>query len=241
MSMKPLVHDRKYGELDQVLTAYLGRTADDTADERSEALTAYLRHTWQNRPWALGTAEQQLREYAQNPPGRLRHKLGEFYPVPDVGIPESDVQEWLQQLAQHIRASVESGDAPPPGPPRTHWEWHARFPELGQLLGGWFSQEMPDEFGEHDEALADYLSTTDPGLVARLCGELRELLASDLEEIEYSTAVTELGMEVDPPAPYTPAAWLVRVAERVSQPPTQYGAQTPAERVQQAQETQPME
>ncbi|WP_030888883.1 MULTISPECIES: contact-dependent growth inhibition system immunity protein [Streptomyces] len=223
MSMAPLVHDRKYGELDQVVGAYLGQPADDTAERRGAALTAYLRHTWHTRPWALGAAEQQLREYAQNPPGRLRHELGEFYAVPDVGVPESGVQEWLRLLAQHIRASVESGDVPPPAPPQTRWEWHARFPELGQLLGGWFSQDMPDEFDDHDAALADYLATTDPGLVARVCGELQELLALDLAEPDYATAVAELGMEVDPPAPYTPAAWLVLVAERTAVPPARYG------------------
>jgi hypothetical protein len=214
--MEPLQHDRSYGELDQVIRAYLGQAADDTAEKRSAALDAYLRHTWHTRPWALAVAERQLREYARNPPGRLRHELGEFYPVPDVGIPESDVQAWLLQLADHLAASVGNGDVPPPGVPQTQWEWHARFPELGQLLGGWFSQDMPDEFEDHGAALDDYLAGTHAALVARLAGELRELLTLAPDEADLAVAAAELGMEVQPPAPYSVGGWLSHLAAGVS-------------------------
>ncbi|MEV5338583.1 contact-dependent growth inhibition system immunity protein [Streptomyces sp. NPDC052676] len=218
MPLSPLEHDRRYGELDQVIRAYTGQPADDTPDVPGEALTAYLRHTWHTRPWALAVAERQVREYAENPPGRLRLRLGEFYAIPDVGLPEGEIQDWLFILADHLRRSIESGEVPPPGSPTTHWEWHARFPELGQFLGGWFSQDMPDEFADHDEAVADYRTATDPHVVARLVGELHELLALDLDETGYALALGELGMEVDPPAPYTPSGWLTFVADRLVQP-----------------------
>ncbi|MET8055762.1 contact-dependent growth inhibition system immunity protein [Streptomyces microflavus] len=213
MPMKPLEFDRRYGELDQVMNAYAGLAADDTTDRISRALTAYLRHTWHTRPWALAIAEQQLRTYAENPPGRLRHRLGEFYPVPDIGLPASDIQQWLTLLADHIRQSVEEGRVPlPVTQPETSWEWRARFPELHQFLGGWFSQDMPDEFEDHDAAVRDYADSADPTVVARLVGEVRELLALGLEEVDYAVAVAELGMEVDAPAPYTPSGWLAGVA-----------------------------
>ncbi|MEU6171211.1 contact-dependent growth inhibition system immunity protein [Streptantibioticus parmotrematis] len=215
--MRPLDHDRRYGELEQVLRAYLGQSADDTPGRRSAALESYLRHTWHTRPWAIAIAEGQLREYATDPPGRLRRELGEFHPVPDVGLPADSVREWLTVVADHLRACVDDGDAPPPGVPRTHWEWHARFPELGQLLGGWFSQDIDDEFDDHDAALDDYLRSTDPALAARLAGELGELLALPLDEPEYAAALAELGLETDPPAPFSPSGWLARVAERVAQ------------------------
>ncbi|MGW8490029.1 contact-dependent growth inhibition system immunity protein [Streptomyces sp. NPDC055886] len=211
MSLRPFEHDQKYGELDQVVRAHLGRSADD-----EEALRAYLRHCWRSRPWAIATAAHQLREYARTPPGRLRLRLGEFYPVPDVGVPDSELQDWLLRLADQLCASIDNGAAPAPAAPRTHWEWHARFPELGQLLGGWFSQDMVGEFGDHDVALQDYLEGTDPGLIAQLTGELHDLLALPLKESDYVTAVAELGMDVDPPKPLSAGAWLTEIAARIS-------------------------
>jgi CdiI immunity protein len=214
--MEPLPHDRRYGELDQVVGAYLGQPADDTPARRSAALDAYLRHTWHTRPWAIATAAHQLREYAANPPGRARLALGEYYRLPDLGLPGAAVAEWLLLVADHLERSVSGGGAPPPGPPRTHWEWHARFPELGQFLGGWFSQDMPDEFDDHDAAVADYLATTHPGLVARLAGEVHELLALALDEAEYAEALAELGMEMDPPPGRTPSGWLARLGAQIA-------------------------
>ena len=214
--MKPIEFDRSYGELDQVISAYAGEPADDDRDRPSRALQAYLRHTWHTRPWALAVAERQIRAYARNPPGRLRLRLGEFYPVPDVGLPESEIQGWLLVLADHLRDSVEEGNVPRPSPcPRTHWEWQARFPELAQLLGGWFSQDMPDEFADHEAAVQDYVTSADRVLVARTVAELHELLALGLDESDYGLAVAELGMEVDPPGPDTPGEWLAVLADRL--------------------------
>ncbi|MGW6575223.1 contact-dependent growth inhibition system immunity protein [Streptomyces sp. NPDC054945] len=217
MSMKPIDFDRRYGELDQVVSAYLGQPADDEQDRPSRALQAYLRHTWHTRPWALSVAEQQLRAYAHNPPGRLRQRLGEFYPVPDIGLPESEIQGWLLLLADHIKQSVENGEVPRPSPlPETHWEWHARFPELGQFLGGWFSQDMPDEFTDHEAAVRDFADSTDRTLVARLVGEIRELLALGLDEADHALAVAELGMELEPPGDHSAGSWLSTVADELS-------------------------
>lgn len=216
MSMKALEHDRRYGELDQVMRAYLGQRGDDTPERRSRALDAYLRHTWHTRPWSIAEAERQLREYSRNPPGRIRHRLGEFYSIPDTGMAESEIGDWLMVLADHLKKSIEEGDVPEPSSPQTHWEWHARFPETAQLLGGWFSQDIVDEFPDHDEAVADYVATTDPHLVARLVGELHELLALPLDEGDYALAAAELGMEVGPPEPFSYGAWFRAVAATLS-------------------------
>jgi hypothetical protein len=82
---------------------------------------------------------------------------------------------------------------------------------------------MPDEFDDHDAAVDDYRATTDAQVVARLVGELHELLALDLDESDYALALAELGMEVDPPAPYAPSGWLALVAGRLGQPRAVYG------------------
>lgn len=216
MSMKPLEHDRRYGELDQVMRAYLGQPADDTPERRSRALDAYLRHTWHTRPWAIAEAERQLREYSRNPPGRIRHGLGEFYAIPDTGMPQSEIGDWLMVLADHLKKSIEEGDVPQPSSPQTHWEWHARFPETAQLLGGWFSQDIVDELPDHDAAVTDYAATTDPQLVARLVGELHELLALSMDEGDYALATAELGMEIGPPEPFSHGAWLQSLATTLS-------------------------
>ncbi|MFF9575676.1 contact-dependent growth inhibition system immunity protein [Streptomyces rubiginosohelvolus] len=224
MSMKPLEFDRRYGELDVVVAAFAGQAAESPeTDTVPPALQAYLRHTWHTRPWALSVAEQQMREYARNPPGRIRLRLGEFYAVPDLGVPESRTQSWLSEMADHIKHSIETGEVPPPATPQTHWEWHARFGELGQFLGGWFSQDMPDEFEDHNAAIRDYQAGADPHLIARLVGEINELLALGLEDGDYSVAMTELGMEVEPLAPLTVESWLRAVADQLAAGRPEYG------------------
>ncbi|WP_236244117.1 contact-dependent growth inhibition system immunity protein [Streptomyces sp. CC210A] len=84
-------------------------------------------------------------------------------------------------------------------------------------------QALPDEFADHEAALRDYAQSTEPGLVARVVGEVHELLALDLDDAECALALAELGMEVDPPALHTPGAWLEQVAGRLTGPRGEYG------------------
>ncbi|MFF3217080.1 hypothetical protein ACFYYB_41495 [Streptomyces sp. NPDC002886] len=51
------------------------------------------------------------------------------------GMAQSEIGDWLAVLADHLKQSIETGDAPQPSSPRTHGEWHARFPETAQLVG----------------------------------------------------------------------------------------------------------
>ncbi|MFD7968677.1 contact-dependent growth inhibition system immunity protein [Streptomyces clavifer] len=74
---------------------------------------------------------------------------------------------------------------------------------------------MPDEFEDHEAALQDHADSTDPGLVAQLAGELRELLALPAEELDYITGPAELGLEVEPPVPLSTVGWLVEPARAV--------------------------
>lgn len=79
-------------------------------EQGDEGLEQYPSFSFRaHRPWALGTAEQQIRAYARNPPGRLPLSLGEFYPVPDVGLPESAIKDWLFVIADHLKRSIEEG------------------------------------------------------------------------------------------------------------------------------------
>lgn len=110
-------------------------------------------------------------------------------------------------LADHLKKSIEEGEVPEPSTPQTHWEWHARFPETAQLLGGWFSRDIVDEFPDHAAAVTDYAATTHPQLVARLVGELHELLALPLDDGDYALAAAGFGMEIGPPEPLSHGAW----------------------------------
>jgi hypothetical protein len=129
---------------------------------------------------------------------------------------ESEIGDWMTVLADHLKKSIEACDVPEPSAPQTHWGWHARFPETAQLLGGWFSQDVVDEFPDHEAAVADYAATTNPHLVARLVGELHELLALLLDEGDYALAAAELGIEVGPPEPFSYGAWFESVAMTLS-------------------------
>lgn len=222
MPLSPLEHDRRYGELDQVIRAYAGQSADDTPEKPSDALVAYLRHTWHSRP---GPSPSRSGSCGSTPTVRRADSAcGSASSTRSrTSGSRGEIQQWLYCLADHLKHSVEEGEVPPPATPATHWEWHARFPELGQFLGGWFSQDMPDEFDDHDAATDDYRTATDPHLVARLTGELHELLALDLDESDYALAVAELGMEIDPPTPYSPSGWLALVADRLTAPRADYG------------------
>ncbi|MGH1554605.1 hypothetical protein ACRAWF_29840 [Streptomyces sp. L7] len=117
MPLSPLEHDRRYGELDQVIRAYAGQPADDTPDKPSEALVAYVRHTWHTRPWALAVAERQLREYADNPPGRLRLRLGEFYAGPGRRPSRSRPPRVAALPRRPHQAQRRGGRGPTPGRP----------------------------------------------------------------------------------------------------------------------------
>ncbi|MFF3392362.1 contact-dependent growth inhibition system immunity protein [Streptomyces sp. NPDC002669] len=59
------------------------------------------------------------------------------------------------------------------------------------------------------------MNGTDPGLVAQLAGELRDLLALPVDELDYATGLAELGLEVEPPAPLSTVGWLVELARAV--------------------------
>ncbi|MFB7227434.1 hypothetical protein ACFCY9_06940 [Streptomyces fimicarius] len=53
--------------------------------------------------------------------------------------------------------------------------------------------------------------------------EFADLLALDLEEIDYVLGLAELGLEVDPPAPLSVGAWLEAVMGRLGRPRPKYG------------------
>ncbi|MFI6694538.1 contact-dependent growth inhibition system immunity protein [Streptomyces sp. NPDC050433] len=100
---------------------------------------------------------------------------------------------------------------------------HARFPELAQLLGGWFSQDIPDEFADYDAALRDHETAVERVLVARVVGELRELHSLGFDESDYALTAGELGREIDPRCRTHRGEWLTVVADRLGGFRAEYG------------------
>ncbi|MBO0803961.1 MAG: hypothetical protein J2P25_12920 [Nocardiopsaceae bacterium] len=189
--------------------AYAGQAADDEPGKPSAALTAYLR--WSDPPAAAATAAE-LRELASRG-AQSAGKLASWLP--------SSQTSWLLTVADLCENAVQAG-FPPAADPVTHWEWNRRFPDLGQLIGCYFSQDFPDEFAGHDEAIDAWSASAGGQARARVTGQIRELLALGLDDAELDGGLAELGLEVD--LPLHPADWLGHVAARIAAPPAQPGA-----------------
>lgn len=202
--------DPEHAEMAEVMLACAG---DDVPGGETAGLEAFVRLMALTRPSAIGSAERQLRRYVARPPSRILSALGAEPVLPDVGVPEEDLPDWMTAVADALRERGAARAFPEPGVPDTHWEWRTRFPELAQFLGGWLSQDLPDEFGDVPTAVRDYRAGTHPHLVARLRGEIAELTALGLDESGYALAAADLGMEVAPPPPGSYALWLTGLVE----------------------------
>ncbi|GAA4001542.1 hypothetical protein GCM10022384_55540 [Streptomyces marokkonensis] len=172
-------------------------------------------------------------------------KVAEVYPFPQQHYLNSLSKAWgmtttvtLSTVETGLSGNVSSITQ------QTNSEWYDAMRQFCSSLWGttyWGKTRVPYEW-KHDSsssqtanhpvmtvlfdtvhAVTDYLAHTDPQLAARLAGELHELLALDLDESDYALAAVELGMEVDPPAPYGPSGWLASVAARLVMPRADYG------------------
>jgi hypothetical protein len=86
----------------------------------------------------------------------------------------------------------------------------ARFPELTEFLGSYFNQDFPEEYGEVDVALDDFLRNRGRNSwVEDVVAELEVLLAEGRPERELR-AFTEASMAVQPPGSATEFLTLVR-------------------------------
>lgn len=92
------------------------------------------------------------------------------------------------------------------------WEWEEYFPELGQLLGGYFHQDFSYEYSSYREALEDYLRGNPEGDLRQALDEIPQLLAMAETDQELGRAVAALGMGVSPPDGVVLRQWLVDVS-----------------------------
>jgi hypothetical protein len=181
--------------------AYAGQAADDEPGKPSAALVAYQR--WCDPPAVAATAAELRRLAAEG--AQAAGELGSWLPSSDAG--------WLLTVAELCDSTIGTG-FPSPADPVTHWEWNRRFPDLGQLIGSYFSQDFPEEHATHDEAIDTWAATASRQARARVVGQIRELLALGLDDAALDAGLSELGLEVD--LPLQPADWLDHVATRVA-------------------------
>ncbi len=215
MSMKPLEHDRRYGELDRVMRAYLGQPADDTPERRSRSPRrvppAHLAHPPLGRRGG-GAPTARVRP---QPPGRVRQELGEFYSVPDTGKPQSEIGDWLGVLADHLKRSVEEGTS-------------RSRPPRGRTGSGTRASPRPrncSAAGSRRTSSTSSPTTRPPSPTTRprpirssrpaSWGAPRTARPSPGRG-DYALAAAELGMEVNPPAPFSHGAWFRSVAATLS-------------------------
>ncbi|WP_344273005.1 contact-dependent growth inhibition system immunity protein [Actinomadura napierensis] len=214
MDLRPSTVQARFGAAARVLDAYAGQSADDGPGRLGAALTGFLRRT---EPVMASVAAGQLRDLAgmlaeaeDAVPAPVRAALPRTPDGARAGGP------WLETVADLLDDAVDHG-FPEPGAPVSPWEWRQRFPALAQFLGCYFTQDLPDEFADHDAAAAAWLATASPVERARLTGEIGEALALGLSDGDLDEALATLGMDVEPPLPAP--AWLRRVADLVAEEP----------------------
>ena len=92
----------------------------------------------------------------------------------------------------------------------------AAFPQLRQLLGGYFHQDWVVDRQRWEEVVDDFIADSPRHAVLECASELRDLLAG-FDDGELGTVLERLGGSVDPSAlELRTGEWLHRLLERLS-------------------------
>ena len=109
---------------------------------------------------------------------------------------------------------TEAGEQTAPGIPETDWEWRERLPNLANLFGAYFHQDVAFEHPGHgggpdyDAVLADFFATKRNDQAAAVISEIGDLLSLGSDERFLDAAASELGSGVLPPDGLSHADWL---------------------------------
>ncbi|MEY9930435.1 hypothetical protein ABH926_005080 [Catenulispora sp. GP43] len=126
-------------------------------------------------------------------------------------------------MIPHLVAFTEGGEQAVVGTPETSWEWRERLPNLSNLLGGYYHQDVGFECpglnrDSLDEAvLADYFATNPHDEAAATAFEINELLAMGTAEGFLEMAASTLGVGAIPPSGLSHEQWLSAIAREVRQ------------------------
>ncbi|MEV8569341.1 contact-dependent growth inhibition system immunity protein [Streptomyces sp. NPDC051322] len=136
--------------------------------------------------------------------------------APMITPPGRTREDCLIAMLPHLAAFTEGGEVAEPAVPETSWEWRERLPNLGNLLGGSFHQDVE---APHDVVLDGWVAAGAGGehhetaAAAREIGELREICS---DEVCVENAVVALGCSLMPPDGQTYIQWMDHIAERLN-------------------------
>jgi hypothetical protein len=140
--------------------------------------------------------------------------------MPRMNVPDGRTREdCLRMMVPHLVAFTEAGEQAVASVPETSWEWRERLPNLSNLLGGYYHQDVGYVYpglkrDSLDEVvLADYFATNPHDEVAAAVFEINELLAMGSDENFFKMAATELGLELIPPSGLSYERWLSTVTQ----------------------------
>ncbi|MFF4908779.1 contact-dependent growth inhibition system immunity protein [Streptomyces sp. NPDC001260] len=218
MSQAPRPEPRFY-ELCELLEAYAntGFMFSDTAERPGPGLASYLRIAARD-PTRAATAVRQIDELLSV--GLFSEEIADDVEnLPHIRPPMgSSVEDCLRVARDHLNRFLQDPSQIPLVNPQNSWEWNERFPELSQLLGGYFHQNFSYFYSSRDEALDEYVSEVPPEVRAQAAQELDELLAMVTSEQELHTATNALGLGLLPPEGMSLRQWLETIRRRITAP-----------------------
>ncbi|MGY6023156.1 contact-dependent growth inhibition system immunity protein [Streptomyces spinosirectus] len=216
MTQEPPSQGRFY-ELAELLNAYTytDLSFSDTPETPGPGLASYLR-TAARDPARAETAVQQIEDLLSV--GLFSDEIADDVDdLPHINPPlGKSVEDCLRVVRDHLYRFLQDPARVPQMNPQTRWEWDERFPELGQLLGGYFHQNFPDFYGSRDEALDEYIAELPREDREKTAQEIKELLDIAQSEQELDTATSALGLGLLPPDGMTLRQWLEFVRQRIS-------------------------
>ncbi|MBS2532203.1 hypothetical protein KGQ20_05405 [Catenulispora sp. NF23] len=201
-------------ELRLLLEAYssvpLQERFTDTPDSPSKAMRSYLRMA----TFYPGRAFRATAEILDT----LKRGLDDPEVTADMDsmsrmiVPDGRTREdCLTAMIPHLVAFTEGGEQAAVQKPETRWEWRERFPNLGNLLGSYYHQDIGYVYGNNatsEVILADYFTTNWPYEVAAAVSEIDELLAMGSDEDFLEMATSMLGRQVRPSRGLSHGEWL---------------------------------
>jgi hypothetical protein len=125
-------------------------------------------------------------------------------------------------MIPHLVAFTERGETAVVGNPETSWECRERLPNLHNLLGSYYHQDVGYVYPVPKDSLdkvvlADYFAGHSHDEVAATVSEIGELLAMDSDEDFFEMAASKLGLEVAPPRRLSHKEWLSAIARDLQQ------------------------